>query len=117
MSDLVILRRESIVTIIRGESSSPVIEQIAAAPVIIQRDGLRGARGERGPAGTVGEPFVYTPPDVATQWLVVHNLQRHPIVTVMDAASRLIYPDVTYLDQNIVQLNFDIPMTGTAYLN
>jgi hypothetical protein len=54
VSDVVILRRESVVTIVRGGISSPVIQQIPAANLIIQREGIPGLEpGPPGPEGVV----------------------------------------------------------------
>lgn len=45
MSDVVILRRESIVTVVREEPSSPVVTEHSAPIVIIQREGIPGVSG------------------------------------------------------------------------
>lgn len=42
MSDVVILRRESVVTVVRGGPSSPVIQQTPAPTLIIKREGIAG---------------------------------------------------------------------------
>ncbi len=117
MSDVVVLRRESIVTIVEGLPQAPVVTTNESPIVVIQREGIAGPRGPIGPTGTVGDTFVYSPPDVSAIWNITHNMERFPIVTVVDTANRIIEPNVTYLTLNILRLDFDIPMTGTAYLN
>lgn len=117
MSDVVVLRRESSVTYVRGSASSPIIQSTPAPTLVIQREGIRGLPGEQGPPGTIGAAIQYTPPDVSLIWTITHNLSRFPMVRVYDTLNRQIYPNVTHLSINITQLDFDIPMTGTAYLN
>jgi hypothetical protein len=116
--DVVVLRRESIVTIVEGEPTSPVIEVVEAPAIVIQREGIPGARGETGASGEFGgATFIFTPEDVSASWLVAHNLNKFPSVDVVDTSGRRVMPDVTYLDSNVLTLDFDIPMTGSAYLN
>ncbi|EQM71785.1 hypothetical protein L682_29525 [Aquipseudomonas alcaligenes OT 69] len=50
-------------------------------------------------------------------WTVPHNLQRFPSVTVVDSAGRKVEPDITYIDQDIVQITHGRPEIGTAYFN
>lgn len=53
----------------------------------------------------------------ASVWNVVHNLNKHPSVTVVDSAGTVVECSVTYIDSNECELNFNAAFKGTAYLN
>lgn len=50
-------------------------------------------------------------------WTIIHNLGRHPNVTVVDTADSVVYGDVTYVSNNQIQLTFSAAFSGKAYLN
>ena len=53
----------------------------------------------------------------ASTWNIVHNLDKHPSVTVVDSAGTIIDCSVTYINSNECELNFNAAFKGTAYLN
>jgi hypothetical protein len=99
--------------IISGVLSSP--EEVASKIAVIM--GPRGERGERGIAGDGSDTFIWSPPDVLDTWVIAHNLGKFPAVTVVDSLGRVLTSDVTYLDNNLVEIAFAFPVSGTAYLN
>jgi hypothetical protein len=117
VTDAVILRRESIVTLVRGDNR-PVVNQVEASIVVVKRDGVPGIPGPQGPEGNgVQTTFQFSQPSANQIWNISHNLNRYPSVTVVDNAGRSVLSETTYLDPNLLRLEFDIPMSGIAYLN
>ena len=51
------------------------------------------------------------------EWLVRHNLGKHPSVTVVDSASTVVVGDVEYLDTEGLIIRFTSEFSGKAFLN
>lgn len=54
---------------------------------------------------------------VSNSWLINHNLNKKPSVTVTDTADTEISGSVTYLNDITLKINFNAPVKGFAYLN
>lgn len=50
-------------------------------------------------------------------WTINHGLGYRPSVTVFDNSYFEVEGDITHVDQNNVQIEFSIAITGTAYLS
>jgi hypothetical protein len=50
-------------------------------------------------------------------WVIVHNLNKFPAVTVIDSAGCEVIGDVTYDNENQVTIKFRGGFKGTATLN
>lgn len=74
-------------------------------------------RGEKGDPGSSTSRYVHTQSSSAATWTVAHNLNAQPSITVSDHLNRQIWADVTYVDQNIVQVTHATPLTGFVYCN
>ena len=61
--------------------------------------------------------FIFTQGIPATTWNIQHNLAKFPSVSVINNNDVVINGEVTYIDNNNVQLNFSAGFTGKAYLN
>ena len=61
--------------------------------------------------------FVFTQGVAATTWNIQHNLGKFPSVSVINNNNIVINGEVTYIDNNNVQLNFSAGFSGKAYLN
>ena len=61
--------------------------------------------------------FVFTQGIPATTWNIQHNLGKFPSVSVINNNNVIINGEVTYIDNNNVQLNFSAGFSGKAYLN
>ncbi len=120
MTDTVILRRESVIQLIRG-NTTPVVTNLERSVVVIKRDGVPGRKGDPGNPGPPGNgsqvTYTYNAPDVMAIWNISHNLGRYPSVTVVDNGGEVVLPEVTYLDDNLLRVEFDRPMLGSAFLN
>jgi len=61
--------------------------------------------------------FIFTQAVAATTWDITHNLGKFPSVSVVNNNDIVINGEVTYIDNNNVQLNFSAGFSGKAYLN
>lgn len=101
-------------TIVEISEKSNVFEMQYSAP---------GPKGEKGDPGEKGEPgesatsYLHDQQVASNTWLISHNLQRFPSVTVVDSSGNVVYGDVTYVTENEVTINFSGAFSGKAYLN
>jgi hypothetical protein len=80
--------------------------------------GDKGERGEKGEPGAGGDAFYLHQQDApAKEWIVVHDLNKFPSVTVVDSANSEVIGDCVYLDRSALRLIFSAPFSGLAYLN
>jgi hypothetical protein len=83
-------------------------------------DGLDGSKkitvaNMRSLMGSSGYTHVQAVP--ATVWSVIHNLGRHPSVTVVDSGGTVGWCEVLYNDANSLTITVAAAFAGTAYLN
>ena len=53
----------------------------------------------------------------AAVWVVLHELDKYPSVTVIDSDGELTLCEIEYTNENTVTLRFSEPTAGTVYLN
>lgn len=63
------------------------------------------------------ERFVYQQPMPLDEWVINHNLNRLPIVFIVDTAGTIITGQIIYIDLNNVGVYFNSTVAGTAYLH
>lgn len=70
-------------------------------------------------AGAIGGnvSYVHHQDLPASTWAVIHNLGRHPSVTVVDTGGTVVHGQVTYVDAMSVSITFAGAFSGRAYLN
>jgi len=61
--------------------------------------------------------FVYTQNTPSSTWIILHNLNKYPSVSVVDSANTVVEGSITYMDLNTLTISFSAQFTGTAYLN
>ena len=61
--------------------------------------------------------FVFSQNVASDLWYVVHDLSKYPSVTVVDSGMNVVIGEVTYIDENTLQIKFTVPFSGKAYLN
>lgn len=88
-----------------------------APDVIVLATGGVGPEGPMGPAGPAGASYTFIQTVAAYMWDIVHNLGVFPSITVVDSGGTVIIPDAHYVDSNQIQLYFQYPTSGKAYLN
>lgn len=61
--------------------------------------------------------FMYEQAVPSDVWVIEHNLNKKPSITVVDSADTVIVGAYEYNDLNTVTLTFNEPFVGKAYLN
>lgn len=61
--------------------------------------------------------YVHNQMVAASTWSVTHNLNKRPSVTIVDSSGRLCLGEVTYIDDNNVEIVFTAAFSGSAYFN
>lgn len=61
--------------------------------------------------------FVFEFDSSQTAWVINHKLDKKPSVTVVDSAESVMACEVKYIDSNNIEIRFNAPFKGTAYLN
>lgn len=61
--------------------------------------------------------FVFEQAVSSNVWIVQHNLNKKPSITVVDEYDRVIGCQREYLDENTVVLTFNCAFKGKVYLN
>lgn len=61
--------------------------------------------------------YTHTQPTPSTNWIIEHNLNKFPSVSVVNNNNLLMYGETTYIDENNLTINFSAGFSGKAYLN
>lgn len=61
--------------------------------------------------------YIHHQISASREWLVRHNLGKHPSVTVVDSANTVVVGDVEYLDTEGLIIRFTSEFSGKAFLN
>ncbi len=72
-------------------------------------DGVDGAGGDKHYTHVQGVP--------SADWIVNHNLDKYPAVTVSDSSGNIVEGDYEYVDENNMILHFNSEFSGVAYFN
>ncbi len=65
-----------------------------------------------------GDKTYAYPQDVPlAQWVVTHNMNKYPSVSVVDSAGSAVVGEVLYDSLNQVTINFSAPFSGKAFFN
>lgn len=90
------------------------------AEIDIGVSGPQGAKGDKGDPGEVqfsDLSFVYEQFSASTTWLINHNLNFIPNITVVDSAGTVVEGSYSYPNLTSVILNFSNAFAGKAYLS
>ena len=52
----------------------------------------------------------------STKWVLTHNLNKYPEVTIYDVNGVQVETNYNYVDLNNIEIFFSVPMTGQVYL-
>lgn len=63
------------------------------------------------------QSFVFIQDVPRREWVIVHNLNRKPAVTIVDSANNVVVGDVTYVDDTTIVVTFSGEFSGRCYLN
>jgi len=116
-TDLVITKQESIV-VTEKEKSTLIVSNNNSEIITSQPQGLPGRDGVDGHDGIDGDRhFSFEQSLPSNTWVVTHNLNKFPSVTVIDSANTEVEGGVEFIDINTVQISFSAAFSGKAYLN
>jgi hypothetical protein len=60
---------------------------------------------------------VFTQGAPSATWVIAHNMNKYPSVTVVDSGGSVVIPSVLYTDLNNITITFGSATSGKAYLN
>lgn len=63
------------------------------------------------------DSYVHKQTTASDVWVIAHNLDKYPSVTIVDTGGSVVVGEITYIDTNTIQLQFAGAFSGTAYLN
>jgi hypothetical protein len=63
------------------------------------------------------DSFTYYQNEPSSEWIIVHNMDEFPSVTVVNSVGEEVVPDIVYVDNNTLKVISAQPFSGTAYLN
>ena len=61
--------------------------------------------------------YVHPQLSASREWQILHNLGKHPSVTVVDSANSVVVGDITYLGTEELIIRFTSEFSGKAFLN
>lgn len=61
--------------------------------------------------------YLFIQNQVLDEWIIEHNLDKYPSVTVIDSAENEVVGEVEYLDKNRLKIKFASGFSGKATLN
>ena len=61
--------------------------------------------------------YLHTQSEASSEWVITHNLNKYPSVTIINSAGDEVIGDVTYNSVNQVTVTFAGAFKGTATLN
>ena len=70
-----------------------------------------------GLAGAVDKTYVHTQSTAEKVWLIEHELEKYPSVSVSDHYGREVETQVQYISKSRVEITLSHATTGTAFLN
>lgn len=69
--------------------------------------------------GGTGDDLTYVHNQIvpSSTWVITHNLNKFPSVTIVDSAGTVVIGDVTHNSNDQVTVTFNSAFAGRAYLN
>jgi len=115
---------ESVASVVEtGPETVEVTEEIVTNIIDASVPGPQGSPGPTGPTGPQGPPgsggASYTHDQITPSavWVITHNLNFYPNISVEDSGGNEHFPDVVYDSANQVTLTFNAANGGKAYLS
>lgn len=63
------------------------------------------------------DTYTHVQSEAAAEWVIQHNLGKHPSVTVVDSSKRVVIGEIEYKDENELKIVFRGAFSGKAFLN
>lgn len=67
--------------------------------------------------GAVDKHYVHSQTLPSDLWIIEHNLDKRPSVTVVDSANTVLLAPYRYINDNKIEIKFNGAFSGKAYLN
>lgn len=61
--------------------------------------------------------FTFTQATASATWNIIHNMGKRPSVSPVDTSENIVLGCVTHVSDNELNINFNAPFSGKAYLN
>lgn len=61
--------------------------------------------------------YVHNQQVASLEWVITHNLNKYPAVTVVDSGENVVIGEIQYINSNSVKISFSAEFAGKAYLN
>lgn len=61
--------------------------------------------------------YIHTQAIASDTWVINHNLNKKPSITIVDSADNVVEGAEKYIDANTVEIRFNGAFKGKAYLN
>lgn len=90
---------------------------IATSTVYILSSDLVTWTAQTSGSGTAeASEFTYNQIVPSNSWVINHNLNKYPVVVVVDSGNSVFIGDITYTDVNNLTINFSSTFGGKVYL-
>ena len=99
------------------QTGEQVQEAIEHASIIIEGSSLIGVAKQDQTVTITSQTYVFEQGIVSDTWVINHDLNKFPTVTVIDTAGTLFDAQVEYTDRNNCIVYINGATKGTAYLN
>lgn len=68
------------------------------------------------PASTGYQSTVFNQVSAQPTWIIPHNFNKIPVITITDLSGNLLEANIIHLDHNTAQVDFTVAVSGFAYL-
>jgi len=110
---------ETTIEIVEDNSILNVIDD--STKIVVPDNTVRvlsvGIQGPTGVSSVNDSHYVHTQILAATTWAIVHNMNKHPSVMIVDSGENVVVGEIQYLTLNSLEVTFSVPFGGKAYLN
>lgn len=97
--------------------SFEVVKEIVYETIEIGLVGPQGIPGPQGEAADASFQYIHDQIAASTTWVIVHNLNGFPNVSVVDSAGTNVEGEIHYDSANQLTVSFTVAFSGKAYLS
>ena len=83
----------------------------------IEGNGLIDVTKSGGVATITSTTYVHEQGIASDTWVINHNLNKRPSITIVDSADNVVEGAEKYIDNNTIEIYFNGAFKGKAYLN
>lgn len=100
-------------TVVRSQAGTVARSFVAGSPC-----GMRIGKAVIDDLITFDDTYIFNQIAASAHWIITHNLDKYPSVTVVDSAENVVVGDVQYNGKNSLSIDFNgTEFSGKAYLN